>query len=120
MSRGIESRTGPYLHASDARWTKAFPGGRRFAVLIAGAYDAGIIGPEHNGIVVLDEDNRSVVLDRHCEEQSGYGGPSPAQYREARRILSMPWEEFLEFCTEHPRYRGCLPDPEESEDVRIT
>lgn len=112
MSIGIMSRTGRYLHAPDAKFEKSFPSGRKFTVLIAGAYHAGIIGPEHNGIVILDENHSSVVLDRHMQIDSGYHGPSAAQVKEAKRILDMTWNEFSEFCRTHERFRGtqAMPD----------
>lgn len=105
MSRGIQEQTGRYLHAADARWVKEFENGRRFIVLIAGAYNAGIIGPEHNGIVVLDDNAEVVVLDQHLPQSNGYFGPSEPQMREAKRIMAMDWKEFTKFCREHPRYR---------------
>ena len=41
-------------------------GNRSFRVLLYGAYNAmGLIGTEKNGIAVLDEDRRQVVLDGH-------------------------------------------------------
>lgn len=115
MSKGLEAKTGPYMHARDACWTKEFDGGRKFTVLIAGAYNAGIIGPEHNGIAVLDENNHAVVLDQHVCEASGYQGPSSAQRAEAQRILAMDWDDFAKFCRENPRYRGSMSDAFDSE-----
>jgi hypothetical protein len=113
--KGVEARFGPYLHAEGFRRTKTFnehqgiP--RSFTVLIAGAFDAGIIGPEFNGIAVLDDDNRSVVLDQHVIERSGYDGPSPRQIAEFERIMTMDWAKFTKFVREHPRYRkGSVPD----------
>lgn len=116
MSKGLEAKTGPYYHAADAKWEKEFPGGRKFIVLVAGAYDAGIVGPEHNGIAILDEDNEIVVLDRHLEISSGYFGPSAAQLKEAERIMKMGWREFTEFCRQNPRFRGeqAFPDVHQS------
>lgn len=110
MSLGISRQTGPYMHAPDAVKEKTFEGGRTFKVLIAGAYNAGIIGPEHNGIVVLDENLFNVVLDRHMGETSGYDGPSDRQTRELDRIMAMDWPAFAAFCRGNPRYRGSMPD----------
>lgn len=120
MSNHISCQTGPYMHGPSDKWTKVFEaddGGKRtFTLLIAGAYNAGIIGPEHNGIVVLDEDNQQVVLDRHLPQPSGYHGPSAEQKAEIRRILEMPWQKFATFCTNNPRYRpASIPDARKSE-----
>lgn len=122
MSEHIACQTGPYMHGPNASFKKVFTSldgasKRTFTVLIAGARNAGIIGPEDNGIVVLDEDNGCVVLDNHLEQDSGYFGPSRAQTREVERILAMPWREFMKFCGEHPRYRAhSIPEVEASLD----
>jgi len=110
MSNGIANKYGSYLHADGAKRTKKH-GDRTFTVLIAGAYDAGIVGPEHNGIVVIDEDNRNIVLDQHCQESSGYFGPSPRQLAELDRVMQMEWKEFAAFIKSNSRYRqGSVPD----------
>lgn len=112
----LQHQIGPYLYAYGCLAEKTFnehqgiP--RSFTVLIAGAYNTGIIGPEYNGIVVLDDDNRQVVLDRHCQESSGYYGPSARQKAEFERVMAMDWPAFTKFCRENQRYRGCLPDAE--------
>lgn len=56
----LAKREGRYLHADGYSKDLTFGEGRTFRVVVAGAYDAGIIGPEHNGIVVLDLDNSAV------------------------------------------------------------
>jgi len=81
-------------------------GGRKFRVVLYGAYNAmGLIGPEMNGIAVLDHDRKHVVLDGHCPEDSGYHGPSEAQKAEWNRICVMSAEEFVGFCNSHQRSR---------------
>ena len=109
MSKGIEAQTGPFMHAADAKATKSF-GDRSFTVLIAGAYNAGIIGSEYNGIAILDEDTKAVVLDRHMQTSSGYNGPTKAQRDEMARIMDMDWKAFTSFVSSCPRYRGGMPD----------
>jgi hypothetical protein len=110
----LDKKIGPYLYQDGWLAQKTFNDHqgipRSFTVLIAGAYDAGIIGPEHNGIVVLDDDNRQVVLDQHVRESSGYYGPTVRQQAEFQRVMAMGWKEFTGFCRSHPRYRDCLPD----------
>ena len=82
-------------------------GNRSFRVLLYGAYNAmGLIGTEKNGIAVLDEDRRQVVLDGHCAQDSGYYGPNEQQILEFQRICDLPAEEFMDFCDCHPMSRG--------------
>lgn len=81
-------------------------GNRTFRVVLYGAYNAfGLIGPEKNGIAILDDDRRAVVLDGHCPQDSGYCGPSEQQVEEFQRICGLPAEEFVEFCDGHPMSR---------------
>jgi hypothetical protein len=111
MSNGIAKRFGPYLHAEGYAQEKTFNNGdRAFMVVISGAYDAGIIGPEINGIAIFDKDNRQVVLDQEARISSGYDGPSDLQIRRFNQIMAMDWSEFSKFCKTHPRYRGSSPD----------
>jgi hypothetical protein len=80
---------------------------RTFIVGIANAYNAfGLIGSEHNGIAVLDEDNRCVVLDQHERNNSGWCEPPANQRNALRSICSMSWSAFKAFCEGHPRFRG--------------
>lgn len=110
MSAGVANQIGPYMYANGAKATKTF-GTRTFVVLIAGAYNAGIIGSEHNGIAVLDEDFGNIVLDQHIRISSGYLGPSREQKAEFDRVMAMSWDEFRSFMHSHPRYRqGTVPD----------
>jgi len=106
MAQGIQSQTGQYMHAHGAARRYKI-GGTTYIIGIAGAYNAyGLIGSEYNGIFILDDDNKRVVLDRHCEEQSGYFGPSKAQWAEMKRIAELPATAFKNFCRNNPRYRG--------------
>ena len=106
MAQGIQSQTGQYMHAHGAARRYKIDG-TTYIIGIAGAYNAyGMIGPEHNGIFILDDDAKRVVLDRHCEEQSGYFGPSQAQWAEMKRVAELPTTAFKNFCRNNPRYRG--------------
>lgn len=106
MSNGISNRIGQYLHADGAARRYSI-GGTNYVIGIAGAYDAfGLIGPEHNGLFILNDDEKCVVLDRHCEESSGYHGPSRAQWAEFERVANLPLTAFRNFVKNHPRYRG--------------
>ncbi|MTH94795.1 hypothetical protein [Roseibium sp. RKSG952] len=105
MSDGIKNQIGRYHYADGAIGEKSFRN-RLFKVVIAGAYNAGIVGPEHNGIAILDENNLQVVLDQHCPQLSGSFGPSASQKAEFDRIMAMDWKAFSKFCREHPRFRS--------------
>ncbi len=105
MSQGIRNRIGPYLYA-DGALRRRTVGGIEYAVGIAGAYDAfGLIGSEHNGIFVLDDTNRQVVLDQDTCEGSGYNGPSQRQWDALKRVMQLPDADFVKFITTHPRSR---------------
>jgi hypothetical protein len=110
---GISERVGPYRHAAGFRHEMVFEGGRTFTVVMAGAYDAGgLVGPEHNGLVVIDADNASIVLDQHKKESTGYYGPSAAQKAEFVRVCALTdWKSFTDFVRQNRRYRtGSVPD----------
>lgn len=80
--------------------------GRRLRIVLYGAYNAmGLIGPEMNGIAILDEDARCVVLDGHYQEDTGYFGASRRQIIEYSRLMEMSEEELEEFIENHPRTR---------------
>ncbi|KXV06749.1 hypothetical protein AD930_06520 [Acetobacter malorum] len=86
--------------------TVTFEGGRSFSVVQSSAYNQGIVGSEINGIVVLDNDNSRVILDRHMQ-----GVPAGVQSIELERITKLGWKDFSQFCRDHPRYReGAAPD----------
>ena len=106
MSDGIQARTGQYLHAHGAVRRRKV-GRTTYLVGIAGAYDAfGLIGPEHNGLFVLDDTHQRVILDRHAENPAGgYFGPSKAQWSELKRVMTMPVQDFKIFMATNPRAR---------------
>ena len=102
---GIKNRIGNY-HYADGALRRLQIGGNSYVIGIAGAYNAyGLIGPEHNGIFILDEDNKCVVLDRHCEIGSGYYGPSREQQVELNRICDLETPSFRNFIRNHARSR---------------
>lgn len=102
---GIKNRIGQY-HYADGAIARRTVDGTDYVILIAGAYNAfGLIGPEHNGITVLDDTNKCVVLDRHAPEPSGYYGPSATQRIIFDKLLQKSDAGFLLFIAEHPRSR---------------
>lgn len=82
-------------------------GDRVFRVVGYRSYSAmGFIGPEYNGIAVLDETNRDVLLDGHMQCSSGYSLDVIAIRREAARIANLPEADFAAFVQDHPRSRN--------------
>jgi hypothetical protein len=105
MSTGIANQIGPFMHADGAVRPKQV-GDTLYRVGIAGAYNAfGLIGPEHNGIFVLDDTHKRVVLDRDTEESSGYNGPSPRQWARLKEVMQMTDAEFRSLIFTHPHSR---------------
>lgn len=114
MSKGIESNTGPYLHAADAKWTKEFPGGRRFIVLIAGAYNAGIVGPEHMDFCTSNPRYRQGSIPdaaaitapvMHKPEDRALPLQEAADTPEQYRVPSRTREEVIDFLAQHSFHR---------------
>lgn len=112
MFAGYTRKVGPYegVARDEQRGPKINTGidgqAQRYRVILYCAYNAmGLIGTEHNGIAVLDNQNRSVVLDNEAQCASGYFGPSKAQFRRFDKLMEMTDAEFEEFCDSHPRSR---------------
>lgn len=106
MADGIKNRIGQYLYADGALRRRKI-GRIDYAIGIAGAYDAfGLIGPEHNGVFVLDDTNKRVLTDRQAETRSGYSGPSQAQWGELKRVMELPDKAFIQWVKGTDRYRG--------------
>lgn len=105
MSAGIKNQIGPFMYADGAIRRRTVDG-IDYIVGIAGAYNAfGLIGPEHNGIFVLDDTNKQVVLDRYEEQSSGYNGPGEHQWAVLGNIMRNDDEDFIEFITTNERSR---------------
>jgi len=81
-----QGQVGPFMGVGfDKRVTfncrnKSGPRTRTFRIITYQAYNAfGLIGPEFNGVAVLDEDQKQVLCDNIEREQTGYFGVSAAQ-----------------------------------------
>lgn len=86
---------GPYIGVSRDRIVKK--GKTRFRILLYGAYNAfGLIGSEHNGICVLNEDEKNVVTDGVLPVSSGYFGPTKIQLDLFDKLVKAPSREFRE------------------------
>lgn len=78
----------------------------RYRILVYGAYNAcGLIGSEHNGICVLDDQRMQVVADRMVQISSGYHGPSPMQLAALERLLSCSPASFAHYINVSGRNR---------------
>lgn len=102
---GIKNRIGQY-HYADGALRRRTVSGIEYVIGIAGAYNAfGLIGSEHNGIFILDDTNKRVILDRHVPQCSGYNGPSTEQRAELEHLAELPAAAFLRFISTNPRSR---------------
>lgn len=107
----INGQIGPFMFNRAVPPVERVVEGTRFLVGIATAYNAfGLIGTEHNGLFILDDTNRAVVMDRHCEGSAGGFGPYPNQIAECDRVLALSDMEFIRFIRRNPRFRG-IPLP---------
>lgn len=105
MSNGIANRIGNY-HYADGALRRRHVDGIDYLIGIAGAYNAfGLIGSEHNGIFVLDDTNKAVVLDRDTPQSSGYHGPSQAQWDRLKHFCTCDEGDFIDLIQHNPRSR---------------
>ncbi len=104
-------KKGPYRYEAEGDcqakvFTSDDGGVRTFSVIVASAYDAGIIGSEYNGVAVLDEDNREVVFDR-----GGRSYDVPSQRQLAKELMAADWPAFCDLLKAQPRLRSnVVPD----------
>lgn len=79
-------------------------------IMLSGAYNAlGLIGTEMNGIVVLNETHKAVVLDRAFEEPFGwYGGCGEPTFRQKAAfedICLLSDKDLVAWIRGHKNYR---------------
>lgn len=80
--------------------------GQHFRIILYAAYNAfGLVGSEMNGIAVLNEDLRNVVLDGEACIDSGYFGASDRQKARFEEIVKMDWPAFRTWVNSHKRNR---------------
>lgn len=105
MTTALKDSIGQFFY--EAPLCRRKIGDINFVIGKSTAYNArGLIGPEHNGIFVLNETQRCVVIDRHLQCQSGYFGASQEQRAEFDRITKMSDKEFLKFVRKVATFRG--------------
>ena len=88
----IDHRIGPFHYADAAhkaqRTFKVGKARRTFTIVLSTAYNAfGLIGPEFNGLAVLDDDNMAVVADRIAEANHGTA-PTRSQLELFQRVTT--------------------------------
>lgn len=87
----LNHKFGPYYYAQpDHKVTRTFKAGkaeRTFTFILSTAYNAmGLIGPEYNGLVVLDDDKMAVLADRI--DNASYDAPTKSQLELFRIVTS--------------------------------
>jgi hypothetical protein len=95
----------PFMYISKQA-TLDFGDNGTFTIVIYGAYNAmGLIGTEKNGIAILDETRKQVLLDEHQPTNSGYFTPTDRQQRGFDELVGANWEVFQSFVNHHDRAR---------------
>lgn len=79
-------------------------------IMLSGAYNAcGLIGTEWNGIVILNETHKAIVLDRTCEENCGwyygFNSPSSKQVAAFEALADMSDSDLVAWIRDQERYR---------------
>lgn len=89
---------------------REYSNGRRLRIITYQAFNAyGLIGPEDNGVAVLDEDHHEVVCDQMAKSsRGGYFGVSRQAWELAWRLYSGTWKEVCREINQHPRCRTRL------------
>ena len=86
-----------------------FGKGKVFRAITYQAYNAlGLIGSEHNGIAILDETKKSVLLDGYLQESTGWFGASKAQLSGVDTLAGYSWKTFREFVNGYDRTRYAI------------
>lgn len=97
-----------------------FPNNRKLIVFAYRAYNAfGLIGPEKNGIGILDVTKGTILADEICKESSGYCGLSDKQYTKAQEIASYDFREMCQFVNNSGRNRYPLEDLQSKKRIKF-
>lgn len=81
--------------------------GTTFIVAIYGAYNAmGLVGSEHNGIVVLNDTDKYVVTDKIGCASSGWYGETATQVQMFTFMMALDDVNFLDVLRKSERFRG--------------
>jgi len=108
MFAGHTKQVGPFMGVSKDETVEKM--GKNFRIVLYCAYNAcGLIGPEMNGVAVLDEDKRQVIADGFFQEPSGYSGPTKKQKDGFDTILKMKDKDFKEYVNASERCRTPIP-----------
>ncbi len=86
--------------------TVTFDKNNVYRIISYEAYNAmGLIGSEHNGIAILDENKKQVLTDLIMQAGSGWGGVSNKVFAEMDRLSRLTLDEFKEFVNTNDRTR---------------
>jgi hypothetical protein len=78
----------------------------RYRIALYGAFNAyGLIGSEHNGIAVFDDEDKRVVADQLFQADSGYFGPSWDQQKGFDTLMKCSPKEFAAIINNSGRNR---------------
>lgn len=80
---------------------------RHFRIVAYEAYNAcGLIGPEQNGVAILDEDHKQVVCDQLWQADSGYFGLAKDVIAKAKALSETLDADFIRTVGASPRLRS--------------
>lgn len=99
----ISQRTFKYLHgAHDSAHLSFATGGvpRSFTAIRYVAMEDPEIDPEANGVVIIDNDNLSIVIDGHFKDKP------VDQAKFLGDVRAMSWADFCALVIDHPRFRN--------------
>jgi hypothetical protein len=103
----------PYMYVTKDK-TVDYGNGEKLRFIVYGAYNAyGLIGTENNGIAILNEKRRDVLVDEISRMHSWVYNIENIQtpkvlVDEFERLTSMTYADICEFINNHPRARYSL------------
>lgn len=106
--------TGPYLHrpqdCAHLRFESAGETPRSFTVIISEGLVKNGETIKRNGLAILDNDNRCVVIDREYSQIDPSRGPSRQQSMALELMKDLGWREFAAYCGSRKTYRKNVSD----------
>jgi hypothetical protein len=100
----------PFLDPVEV-WHVDFTEKKRFIIGIAqGRNCGGGFAPEMNGVFVINEDKKNIVLDEVLRRP--FGTPTPNQRELITKLKAMDWDAFRDWCNSQPTKRYDLEDRE--------
>lgn len=101
----LSTHIGPYFGIAMDE-IRSLADGQRFRLAIYGCYNQnGLYGSEHNGIVIFDEQQKTIVCDKIACMTSGYYGPDKTQIAIFGLLLHNSDEDFVRYVNGHKQCR---------------